>query len=519
MQLTFWIASFLFLVVGIGVGFLVQRVLSGITRKTAQAEAENLIRQGKIEAENIVKEAKLQAKDQLLRLRNDFEREAREKSQELQKSERRLVQKEENLDRKMEGLDRKEEELRQKEQEIEKSRGEIKEKDNQYQGLVAQYKERLEAVAHFTAEEAKAQLIKGIEDEARHEAAKLIKSIEDEARELADKKAKKIIAESVQRYAGEHSAENSVSVVSLPDDEMKGRIIGREGRNIRALEAATGIDIIIDDTPQAVILSGFNPIRRQVAKRTLEKLITDGRIHPGRVEEVVKKAEKEVEQDIKEAGQQAIFDLGLHGMHPEIIRLIGSLKYRTSYSQNQYQHSMEVGFLAGMLATELGVNQKLARRAGLLHDIGKAIDHEVEGSHAQIGADFARKHGEGPDICHAIGAHHEPGKIESLLDIIVQTADAISGARPGARRENLDTYIKRLEELEKIAAGFDGVDRAFAIQAGREVRVVVQDSKVNDEGAVILSRDIAKKIENELTYPGQIRVTVIRETRAVEYAK
>ncbi len=514
-----WVFGAAGLVIGCIIGFFIYRTLFLLRKKAAKQEVEEILRQGRIEAENIIKEGKIQARDQLLKMRNEFEKETREKQRELQKMERRLFQKEENLDKKLELLERKENDLRSRQAELEAAEKGLKEKESNYNELISQCRIKLEEIARMTADQAKQQLLKMMEDEARHDAAKMIKKIEEEAREEADKKAKKIIADAIQRYAGEYSAESTVSVVALPDDEMKGRIIGREGRNIRTLEAATGIDIIIDDTPEAVVLSGFNPLRRQVAKRALEKLIADGRIHPARIEEVVKKAEKEVEQDIKEAGQQAIFDLGIHGMHPELVRLVGSLKYRTSYTQNQYQHSMEVAFLAGMMASYLGVNVKVARRAGLLHDIGKALDHEIEGSHAAIGAEYARKYGESEEVCHAIAAHHEPGKIQSLLDIIVQAADAISGARPGARREMLESYIKRLEDLERIAQEFEGVERAFAIQAGREVRVIVEGDKVSDENAIILSKDIARKIESEMTYPGQIRVTVIRETRAVEYAK
>ncbi len=371
----------------------------------------------------------------------------------------------------------------------------------------------------MTAAEAKKELMDAMENEAKHDVAKRIKAIEEEAREIADKKAKEIISLAIQRYAGEYVAEKTVSVVPLPSDEMKGRIIGREGRNIRALEAATGIDLIIDDTPEAVILSGFNPVRREVARLSLEKLIADGRIHPGRIEEVVAKSTEEVEISIKEAGEQAAFDLGVHGIHPEILKLIGRLKYRTSYTQNVYQHSLEVAFLCGIMAAELGINVKQAKRAGLLHDLGKAVDHEVEGSHAVIGAELARKYGESPKIVHAIMAHHEDEKPSTVLAVLVQAADALSGARPGARREMMETYVKRLEDLERIATSFSGVNSSFAIQAGREIRVMVSSEQVTDEQSVIMARDIAKKIEAEMTYPGQIKVNVIRETRAVEYAR
>jgi ribonuclease Y len=377
----------------------------------------------------------------------------------------------------------------------------------------------LEQIAGMTSAEAKKVLMDAMEDEAKQDVAKLIKAMEEEAKESGDKKAKDILALAMQRYAGEYVAERSVSVVTLPSDEMKGRIIGREGRNIRALEAATGIDLIIDDTPEAVILSGFNPVRREVAKLALQKLIADGRIHPGRIEEVVSKAQEEIEQAMKEAGDQAAFDLGVHGIHPEILKLIGRLKYRTSYSQNVYQHSLEVAFLCGIMAAELGVNVKQAKRAGLLHDLGKAVDHEIEGSHAVIGADIARKYGESPKIVHAIMAHHEDEKPATVLAILVQAADALSGARPGARREMMETYVKRLDDLERIATSFDGVINSFAIQAGREIRVMVSSDLVTDDRALFLAKDIAKKIETEMTYPGQIKVNVIRETRATEYAR
>jgi ribonuclease Y len=371
----------------------------------------------------------------------------------------------------------------------------------------------------MTALEAKDVLIRSIEGEARHEAAVLVKKLESEAREMADRKAKEIISVSIQRYAGDYVAEKTVSVVNLPNEEMKGRIIGREGRNIRTLEAATGVDLIIDDTPEAVILSGFNPVRREVARMSLERLISDGRIHPARIEEIVEKVSTEVETSIREAGEQAAFDVGVHGIHPELIKLVGKLKYRTSYAQNVLQHAREVASLAGIMAAELGLNEKQAKRAGLLHDIGKAVDHEVEGPHALIGADLAKKYGESHGIVHAIAAHHEDVVTEDILAVLVQAADALSGARPGARKELLETYVKRLEDLEKIANAFKGVSKSYAIQAGRELRIIAESSLVSDADVVLLSRDIAKRIESDLTYPGQIKVTVIREIRAVDYAK
>ncbi|MDH4008226.1 MAG: ribonuclease Y, partial [Desulfuromonadales bacterium] len=362
-------------------------------------------------------------------------------------------------------------------------------------------------------------LIIAMESEARHDAAKLIRQIEDEAKENADKKAKKILSLTIQRYAGDYVAEKTINSVALPSDEMKGRIIGREGRNIRAIEAATGIDLIIDDTPEAVIISGFNPVRREVARLSLERLITDGRIHPSRIEEVVKKAEQEVDGTIREAGEQATFDVGVHGIHPEIVKLVGRLRYRTSYGQNVLQHSLEVSFLCGIMAAELGIDIKQAKRAGLLHDIGKAVDHEIEGSHAVIGGDLARKYGESAEIVHAIAAHHEDEKPDTILAVLVQAADALSGARPGARREMLETYVKRLDDLERIGTSFNGVTSCYAIQAGREIRVMVSSEVVSDDQSHVLAKDIARKIEDEMTYPGQIRVNVIRETRATDYAK
>ena len=384
--------------------------------------------------------------------------------------------------------------------------------------MLDEQKRQLEKISGLTAEQAKELLIRAMENEARHDGAKLIKRIENETKEEADKKAKKILATAIQRYAAEFIAERTVSVVPLPSDEMKGRIIGREGRNIRALEAATGIDLIIDDTPEAVILSGFNPVRREIARLSLSRLIADGRIHPARIEDVVKKVTQEVDQLIKEAGEQAAFELGVHGINIELIKFIGRLKYRTSYAQNVLQHSVEVGFLAGIMASELGLNAKIARRMGLLHDIGKAIDHEVEGPHAVIGSRLAKKYGENAKIIHAIAAHHEDVPPNSVYAVLVQAADGLSGARPGARKELLENYVKRLEELEGIANSFKGVSNTYAIQAGRELRVIVESERISDDESVLMSRDIVKKIEESLTFPGQIKVIVIRETRAVEYA-
>jgi ribonuclease Y len=511
----------IFIAAGIGfvIGNLLRKKLSGSLVARAEEQAARLLQDAKRQSETITKEATLQAKDVVYQAKAEFERDTKDKHRDLQALEKRLQQKEENLDKKMNLFDQRDLDLSRKEQSLSAKQQNMVQKEEKLNQLIEEERGKLETISGMTSSEAKKILMDTMESEAKLDAAKRIKAIEEEARETADKKSKEIIALAIQRYAGEYVAERTVSVVALPSDEMKGRIIGREGRNIRALEAATGIDLIIDDTPEAVILSGFNPVRREIAKIALEKLITDGRIHPGRIEEVVAKAEEEVEHAIKEAGDQAAFDLGVHGIHPEILKLIGRLKYRTSYSQNVYLHSLEVAFLCGIMAAELGINVKQAKRAGLLHDLGKAVDHEVEGSHAVIGAELARKYGEAPKIVHAIMAHHEDEKPETVLAVLVQAADALSGARPGARREMMETYVKRLEDLERIASSFSGVTNSFAIQAGREIRVMVSSEEVSDERAVVLAKDVAKKIEAEMTYPGQIKVNVIRETRAIEYAR
>lgn len=515
--------AILFILVAVGVGFfagnLLRKKLSGSMVAKAENSAERILEDARRESETILKEATLQAKDAVYQAKAEFERESKDKRRDLQSLERRIQQKEENLDKKVLLFDQRDAEFFKKEQSFNARDQALVQKEEKLNQLIVEERETLERVSGLTSEEAKKVLMETLENEAKQDAAKRIKAIEEEARETADKKSKEILSLAIQRYAGEYVAEKTVSVVALPSDEMKGRIIGREGRNIRALEAATGIDLIIDDTPEAVILSGFNPIRREIAKLSLEKLIADGRIHPGRIEEVVAKSTEEVELAIKEAGEQAAFDLGVYGIHPDILKLIGRLKYRTSYSQNVYQHSLEVAFLCGIMAEELGINVKQAKRAGLLHDLGKAVDHEVEGSHAVIGADLARKYGESPKIVHALMAHHEDEKPATVLAVLVQAADALSGARPGARREMMETYVKRLDDLEKIATSFRGVTNSFAIQAGREIRVMVSSDDVNDERAVVLAKDIAKKIEAEMTYPGQIKVNVIRETRATEYAR
>lgn len=513
------VAGLLALAVGLAVGFMLRKVISEGRRENAEAQGRKLVENALAEAERIRKEAALQSRDEALQLKQETENEIRDRKKEVAEEEKRLIQKLDQLERKIDLLDQRELELIKKEQGLARDEEQLKNRNREIDSLVEEQRGRLEKIAGISREEAKAMLIESIESEARMEGAKAVVKIENEMKLKADRKAKNILALAISRYAGDYVAERTVSVVPLPGDEMKGRIIGREGRNIRAIEAATGIDVIIDDTPEAVILSGFNPVRREVARLALERLIADGRIHPARIEEVVNKVAEELEVGMREAGEQATFDVGAHGVNPELIKLLGRLKYRTSYSQNCLQHSLEVAFLCGIMAAELGINVKQAKRAGLLHDIGKAVDHEVEGSHASIGADLAKKYGESPEVIHAIAAHHEDVAPESLLDILVQSADALSGARPGARKEMLESYVKRLEDLEKIANGFKGVDKSYAIQAGREIRVIVDSGKLSDAEAALITKDIVKKIEEELTYPGQIRVTVIRESRTVEYAK
>ena len=485
----------------------------------SRKEADLMLSEARNEADLLRKEAALQAKDVVLKAKLDFESDMADRRKEMQTLEKRLVNKEDSQERRSDNLDKKDNDLGRREQSLSQREKNVQTKDEEVQKVLQQERDKLESIAGLTQTEAKETLMTLMEAAAKHESAKRVKQIEDEAKETAEKRAVKIIAQAVQRYAGDYATERTVSVVNLPGDDMKGRIIGREGRNIRAIEAATGVDLIIDDTPEAVIVSSFDPVRRALAKNVLERLITDGRIHPARIEEVVKKVQAEIDQTIKEAGEKAIFDLGMHGMNPELVRMIGRLKYRTSYTQNIYEHSLEVAFICGMMADELGLPNKVARRAGLLHDLGKALDHEIDGSHAVIGADFARRHGESPEIVQAIEAHHGDVDIKSPLDVLVQAADALSGARPGARKEMLDAYIKRLEALEDIGNSFSGVEKTFAIQAGRDVRVMVNHEDISDEDAVVLSRDIASKIEKEMTYPGQIRVTVIRETRAFGIAK
>lgn len=507
------------IIAGIIIGFWIRKGIIERQFESIKSYSKKIINEAHRKAKTVKKEAMLRAKDTIYQMKLDFEKETKEKKNQLQAQERRLFHKEENLDKKISQHENRERSLDKREKGISQSEMEINEKHKQYDELIDKQREQLERIAGISIEEAKKLLVISMESEAKHDAAKLMRKIENETRESAQRKSQKIIALAIKRYAGDYAAEKTVSVVNLPNEEMKGRIIGREGRNIRAIEAATGIDLIIDDTPEAVILSGFNPIRREVAKVALERLIEDGRIHPARIEEIVKKVNKEIEASIKEAGEQATFDMGVHGINPELVKLIGRLKYRSSYAQNVLQHSREVGFICGVMASELNLNVKMAKRAGLLHDIGKAVDHEVEGPHATIGADLAKKYGEPDDVVHAVASHHEDIQPDSDLAILTQAADTLSGARPGARQEMLESYIKRLEDLEKIALSFKGVNQSYAIQAGREIRIMVEGDKVDDDQSFVLCKDIASKIEKELTYPGQIRVTVIRETRAVEYAK
>jgi ribonuclease Y len=505
--------------IGVLLGYGLNRLLSRKKLHSSESLAQRIVAEAKKDAETIKKEAVLQAKENLLKTKTEFEKDSRDKKMELDNWEKRIRSKEENLDKRMDALSQKEANIDNREKSLLPKESLLTEKHEKLDRIIAEQRERMEKIAGISSEEAKKYLIQTMEEEAKHEAGAIVRKIEEETKRTADNKAREIIAYAVQRYAGDVVAENTVSVIALPNDEMKGRIIGREGRNIRAIEAATGIDLIVDDTPEAVVLSSFDPIRREVARLSLERLISDGRIHPGRIEDIVKKVQGEVETIIREIGERASFDVGVHDIHPEIITLLGSLKYRTSYSQNVLQHSIDVSYLMGMMAAELKMNVKEAKRAGLLHDIGKAVDHKIEGPHAVIGADYAKRFGESPKIVQAIAAHHEDGRNNTLLGVLVQAADTLSAARPGARREMLETYVKRLDELEKIAHSFSGVDKCYAIQAGREIRILVENEKISDNDAVMLCRDIIKKIEAELTYPGQIKVTMIRETRFSDYAR
>jgi ribonuclease Y len=518
-SIPFLIPALVAVIVGLAAGYLAARILDKSRTQSAKSDAEEIMESAEKEAETIKKEALLQAKDKLFQSRQELEGEIKERRAELSAREARLLKKEENLERKAAQLESKDASLARREKEVDARFKRARERDREAEALVIEQRNKLEELAGLSGAEAKDILLRKVEDESRMEAARIVRQVEEEALAESDKRAKGIIATAVGRFAADFVAERTVSVVNLPNEEMKGRIIGREGRNIRAIEAATGVDLIIDDTPEAVILSGYNSIRREVARIALERLISDGRIHPARIEEVVRKVTQEVEETIVEAGQQASFDVGVHGINIELIKLIGKLKYRTSFAQNVYQHSIEVAFLCGIMASELGLNPKKAKRAGLLHDIGKAIDHEVEGAHAVIGADIARRYGESPLIVNAIAAHHGDEELKSTMAVLVQAADTLSAARPGARREMLENYVKRLEDLERIADSFKEVGKSFAIQAGREIRIIVENSNVGDEGLALLARDIRKKIEKELSYPGQIKIVVVREARAVEYAR
>ena len=500
------------LLAGLAAGYVYRKNIAEKKIGRAEETVVKLIEDAQKKAEAIRKETVLEAKEEVHKLRNEFDKETKERRNEQAKLERRLLQREESLDKKNDAVEQKEQQLDRKLKDISKTKEDISK-------LRDQQIEQLERIADLTSDQAKGLLLEKVESEARHDMAVMLRDIELKAKDEAEKKARNILSLAIQRCAADHVAETTISVVALPNDEMKGRIIGREGRNIRALETATGIDLIIDDTPEAVILSGFDPVRREVARVALEKLIIDGRIHPARIEEMVNKAKKEVDNQIREAGDAAVFDVGINSLHPELVKLLGRLRYRTSYGQNVLKHSLEVAHLAAIMAEEIGANAKLAKRAGLLHDIGKAVDHEMEGSHAQLGADLAAKYKENADVVNAIAAHHQDVEAKTVEAVLVQAADAVSAARPGARRESLDNYVKRLEALEEIANSFNGVEKSYAVQAGREVRIIVRPEDVDEVGTTLMARDIVKKIEKDLDYPGQIKVNVIRETRAVDYAK
>ena len=500
------------LLAGLAAGYVYRKNIAEKKIGRAEETVVKLIEDAQKKAEAIRKETVLEAKEEVHKLRNEFDKETKERRNEQAKLERRLLQREESLDKKNDAVEQKEQQLDRKLKDISKTKEDISK-------LRDQQIEQLERIADLTSDQAKGLLLEKVESEARHDMAVMLRDIELKAKDEAEKKARNILSLAIQRCAADHVAETTISVVALPNDEMKGRIIGREGRNIRALETATGIDLIIDDTPEAVILSGFDPVRREVARVALEKLIIDGRIHPARIEEMVNKAKKEVDNQIREAGDAAVFDVGIHSLHPELVKLLGRLRYRTSYGQNVLKHSLEVAHLAAIMAEEIGANAKLAKRAGLLHDVGEAVDHEMEGSHAQLGADLAAKYKENADVVNAIAAHHQDVEAKTVEAVLVQAADAVSAARPGARRESLDNYVKRLEALEEIANSFNGVEKSYAVQAGREVRIIVRPEDVDEVGTTLMARDIVKKIEKDLDYPGQIKVNVIRETRAVDYAK
>ena len=499
--------------------FLVYKYVQKTKAQKDSASAKNLLEEAKAEAKNLKKEAVLEAKEEAYRLTSECDQELKTRRAEMQKAENRINQREEFLDKKEELIEKKNEQIENIKEDLAKKENELKKSFDEQKEITNKMTAELERIAKLTKEEAKKELVSKYEEEAKKDAAILVRNIENQAKEEANKKAKEIVTLAIQKTAVDHTSEVTVSTVALPNDEVKGRIIGREGRNIRALESATGVDLIIDDTPEAVVLSSFDPVRREIARISLEKLILDGRIHPARIEEMVDKVTKDIENSIKEEGEAAVFDAGIHGMHPEIVKLLGRLKYRTSYGQNVLKHSLEVSYLAGVMAAEIGANVQIAKRGGLLHDIGKAIDHETEGTHVTIGVDLATKYKESKEVIHCIAAHHGGVEYESLEAILVQTADAISSSRPGARRETLEAYIKRLTQLEEIANSFKGVDTSYAIQAGREIRIIVKPNEVSDEQALFMAKDIASKIEKEMEYPGQIKVNVIRETRSVDYAK
>lgn len=508
-----------FLLGGIGIGYGVYTIIARKKERDATARANQILEDASKEAEANKKEYLLQARDEVFQQKKEMENEFKEQENKLKKQEDKLQKKEERLESKQEKITQKENELADTEKRLEKKEKELQNREQELEDKKNEQEQRLQEISGLSREEAKEKLMADIESEVQHESAKRVRQIETEAKETADKKAKEVLANAIQRYAGDYVSEQTVAAVNLPSDEMKGRIIGREGRNIRSFESATGVDLIIDDTPETVILSAYSPLRRAKAKQVLERLITDGRIHPARIEDITQKVEKEMEVKLRESGEQVTFDVGVHGIHSELVRLMGHLNFRTSFSQNVLDHSMEVAFLCGIMASELQMDVKKAKRAGLLHDVGKAVDHEMEGPHAVIGSNLAKKYDESKDIIHAIEAHHEDTQAQSILAVLVQAADSLSGARPGARKELLENYVKRLEELENVATSYEGVSKAYAIQAGRELRVMVDCDRVDEDQTYMLCRDIAHSVEEKLTYPGQIKVTCIRERRSVEYAK